>query len=569
MIKLRELSIQAFRGVPDRVTLDLSSPITVIYAPNGSGKTSICEAVEWLLTGTVRRLESLTPEHEGIRCRFSDHSTPTLVSAELEVDGEPIALERKPSGCRWRLGKDAWRAVTQADLLERIAPSAVEEGVHRSHANRSRQMWLHGTRFLSGEALAALLDSDSDSVTVRQRLFADLLGVGHLLETERQLDSYITELDKHLDKQQARLDDKDAEVKDRETKLTVQIEENSKDSVGAAIRYIHEAHVQLGLNGTKLQLSTPASALSAIANIRASLEGRKALWDQKREAELRISSDWAEREAIAKSQLEDQARLSTLSTEERTNNASLLQPSDQLRAATAAVDQSKRNIELLEARDAALKQAQAQVEPLLREYLRKLGSTGIDTETALSIAESEGADEARRARLLRDADPIKPRLHVASHPYPPPGLISLALISTVLPLGVFRPIEGETVPHQPLPEIGPANRARRHGAPVTIETHRRAVHRALRDEGVKIVRRLRAAAILQAVIAPAKLAALRRIDSPEPDPSAVDFQRIPIDDAGPADHIVRIGAAAPGQDQQQTRQSPRVHHSSAVSERRR
>jgi hypothetical protein len=40
----------------------------------------------------------------------------------------------------------------------------------------------------------------------------------------------------------------------------------------------------------------------------------------------------------------------------------------------------------------------------------------------------------------------------------------------------------------------------------------------------------------------AKLRALRRIASPEPDPSAVDLQRITIDHAGPTDHIVRIGA---------------------------
>ena len=47
-----------------------------------------------------------------------------------------------------------------------------------------------------------------------------------------------------------------------------------------------------------------------------------------------------------------------------------------------------------------------------------------------------------------------------------------------------------------------------------------------------MVRRLGTAPILQAVIAPTKLAALRRIDSPEANARPVNFQRVAIDDAG-------------------------------------
>jgi exonuclease SbcC len=117
VIRLRELSIQAFRGVPDRITVDLSAPLTMIYAPNGSGKTTICEAAEWLLTGGVKRLESSGSSDDDLRCRFSPASTPTLVSATLDVEGEALALERMLSGCRWRLGDNRWQRVSQATLL--------------------------------------------------------------------------------------------------------------------------------------------------------------------------------------------------------------------------------------------------------------------------------------------------------------------------------------------------------------------------------------------------------------------------------------------------------------------
>jgi hypothetical protein len=41
--------------------------------------------------------------------------------------------------------------------------------------------------------------------------------------------------------------------------------------------------------------------------------------------------------------------------------------------------------------------------------------------------------------------------------------------------------------------------------------------------------------ILQAVLAPAKLAALGRVNAPEPDARSVDFKSVAVDDAGLAD----------------------------------
>jgi hypothetical protein len=58
------------------------------------------------------------------------------------------------------------------------------------------------------------------------------------------------------------------------------------------------------------------------------------------------------------------------------------------------------------------------------------------------------------------------------------------------------------------------------------------------NEGVKAVRRFRAAAILEAVLASAKLAAFTRVDATQPDACSVDFQRVAIDDAGLTRQVV-------------------------------
>ena len=55
-MRFTSLNICGFRGFNDAQPLDLSDPIAVFEGPNGSGKTSIGEAMEWLLYGkTLKR----------------------------------------------------------------------------------------------------------------------------------------------------------------------------------------------------------------------------------------------------------------------------------------------------------------------------------------------------------------------------------------------------------------------------------------------------------------------------------------------------------------------------------
>jgi exonuclease SbcC len=56
MTKLNSISISNVRRFSDDVTLNVSSGATIILAPNGTGKTSIFEAIELALTGAVKRL---------------------------------------------------------------------------------------------------------------------------------------------------------------------------------------------------------------------------------------------------------------------------------------------------------------------------------------------------------------------------------------------------------------------------------------------------------------------------------------------------------------------------------
>ena len=55
-MRVEELSFRGFQGFNDESVLDVHDKLTVVFAPNSFGKTSICEGLEWLLYGSTSRI---------------------------------------------------------------------------------------------------------------------------------------------------------------------------------------------------------------------------------------------------------------------------------------------------------------------------------------------------------------------------------------------------------------------------------------------------------------------------------------------------------------------------------
>jgi len=54
--RIKNISIKNFRGIGKKLDLDIDADIVIIYGMNGTGKTSIIDAIEWTITGEVERL---------------------------------------------------------------------------------------------------------------------------------------------------------------------------------------------------------------------------------------------------------------------------------------------------------------------------------------------------------------------------------------------------------------------------------------------------------------------------------------------------------------------------------
>lgn len=223
-IRISSLSISAFRGINATLDFDLSAPLTLIYAPNGTGKTTMCEAAEWLLTGQVERLKDGKDFNaEILQSAFSEKSAAPHAAASLHIAGKAAFLSRtaKVSQSSAQLGGDAASAKTVKpnDLLARLAPAAAADEAHPLAAISLRQRWLKGTRFLNSEDLAALVDTDEATIERRTQVFADLLGIRHLLDAEKQLLRYADELAVQVRATDKLVDKQDNEIRELETSL--------------------------------------------------------------------------------------------------------------------------------------------------------------------------------------------------------------------------------------------------------------------------------------------------------------------------------------------------------------
>ena len=76
-IKIKTLNIRACRGIPER-GLDLDGKSLLILGENGSGKSSIVDAIEFFFTGKIEHLEGtegLSLQKHGANINYTPNDT--------------------------------------------------------------------------------------------------------------------------------------------------------------------------------------------------------------------------------------------------------------------------------------------------------------------------------------------------------------------------------------------------------------------------------------------------------------------------------------------------------------
>jgi len=99
-MKLLSITSNYFRGFGSNYQIQFASPLTIIYGPNGTGKTAIAEALEWLLfANTYRRkyTDIDEVEHRGaLKSVLCPEGELPFVQAEFQLtDGSRKTLKRE------------------------------------------------------------------------------------------------------------------------------------------------------------------------------------------------------------------------------------------------------------------------------------------------------------------------------------------------------------------------------------------------------------------------------------------------------------------------------------------
>lgn len=186
------VTISGVKAISGTISLDLKSPLVVVYAPNGTGKTSIWHAISAVIA-------DFREEH--LQCKVKGAKTLNIVAKLRTREGSYEATRYADQRLKLQLQGSSPIAGTEA--LKLIAPECSLEGMQtRGAAIQSRlQEYIRSTRTLPSDSLSYLIDDKDASIALRRQIFADLTGTSGLQVEQRELNAYISRLSAWRDEQ--------------------------------------------------------------------------------------------------------------------------------------------------------------------------------------------------------------------------------------------------------------------------------------------------------------------------------------------------------------------------------
>lgn len=91
---LKSISIQNFRAYRTKKVFELGSAVTILYGPNGFGKTSFFDALDFAVTGGVGRLAKAPSGLARVAKHLDSQGDPTEVSLTFEREGKTHVITR-------------------------------------------------------------------------------------------------------------------------------------------------------------------------------------------------------------------------------------------------------------------------------------------------------------------------------------------------------------------------------------------------------------------------------------------------------------------------------------------
>jgi DNA repair exonuclease SbcCD ATPase subunit len=184
--RIARIVASGFRGITDEIDVDLDADAVIIVGNNGRGKTSILDAMLWVLSGRVARLhvedeflKSLYASDGQIRVSLTlrESSTNKLMKVSRVFDGSPSSLTLETEDLGVLKGLAA-----QSKMVESLWPSALEA----TDPSDALSTALTRANYLQQDLLCQFIASDTSDQ--RFQVLAELLGVGRIRDLQTSLE---------------------------------------------------------------------------------------------------------------------------------------------------------------------------------------------------------------------------------------------------------------------------------------------------------------------------------------------------------------------------------------------
>lgn len=210
-MRLSSISIMGFGGIADRVEIDLDADVVIVVGANGYGKTTICNAIAWVLSG---RHES----NEGPRNVYTPSGTTTVSLVLREFDRHITISRSLGNPGELNASKHEWVLTVEAggELLRgQVAEQWIKTHLARAEGEQDYESVASAmvdAIYLRQESLRQFLTGHED--TDRFSAVAEMVGAGRLHDFVAQLDSHksawvraANKMEAGLEPAHARLDD--------------------------------------------------------------------------------------------------------------------------------------------------------------------------------------------------------------------------------------------------------------------------------------------------------------------------------------------------------------------------
>ncbi len=178
-VVFRELSVEGFRGFRDRQVIPLDASVVVLSGPNGTGKTSVFDALQWALLGALPRLAQLrqrrNDEHIVNHYRRPE---PAVVEVSLAIGDREITIRRSGQHDSSLLELTESGQILRASEAERALQTALAPGATSAHF----ESLLLTSALLQQDVIRSALETKPSD---RYTFLNDLLGFGELERFER------------------------------------------------------------------------------------------------------------------------------------------------------------------------------------------------------------------------------------------------------------------------------------------------------------------------------------------------------------------------------------------------